>query len=387
MTISAALLIPETMRAVQGRNYGPIDEMLTVEEGVTVPRPSSPLNPRRYRDQMLIRTEAVALAPGDCRVLSGKTRELQGPPAFPYIPGGDACGVVVELPPSAGKTKVPLPFNVGDRVAVRFCDKNYDAAAEFALVSTKVAVRVPETISSVDAAALASAAPAQILATYASPGDRVLVLGAGGGVGAHLCQLLRVRGASYVVGVGSSPINRLCQSPISCDDAIDYTTTDPYIIQKYVEKPFDLIFDLAGGGYTQLEQQQRQRQAVLGPEPPSMIIKPTGHFVTTVPPAGPIFEIRSLWALLQIFVWPILWRTIKSRVRWLGGGLPKYTFAFALTEDRQHLTDLLKLAHERRVQAVVDPHGPFPFTTEGVRKAFHRQESRHANGKVVIRVA
>jgi hypothetical protein len=36
---------------------------------------------------------------------------------------------------------------------------------------------------------------------------------------------------------------------------------------------------------------------------------------------------------------------------------------------------------------VVDPQGPFPFTTEGVRAAFRNLESRHSWGKTVIRVS
>ena len=46
---------------------------------------------------------------------------------------------------------------------------------------------------------------------------------------------------------------------------------------------------------------------------------------------------------------------------------------------------VMEFAAGGNLMAVVE--GPFPFTTEGVRKAFHLQESRHAYGKVVIRVA
>ena len=37
--------------------------------------------------------------------------------------------------------------------------------------------------------------------------------------------------------------------------------------------------------------------------------------------------------------------------------------------------------------ACIDDSGPFPFTTEGIRDAFHLQASRHAKGKVVIKVS
>lgn len=76
---------------------------------------------------MIIKTHAVSLACGDCRVLSGLTRELQGPPSFPYIPGGDASGVVVEIP---NDVKDDFPFKVGDRVAARFVEGPRNALAE-----------------------------------------------------------------------------------------------------------------------------------------------------------------------------------------------------------------------------------------------------------------
>ena len=98
--------LPKTMRAAQGKDYGPIDEMISVEDGVPVPRLDD-LPEKKRSTSMIVRTHAVSLAPGDCRVLSGLTRELQGPPSFPYIPGGDASGVVVVLPEEHAKD---LPF-------------------------------------------------------------------------------------------------------------------------------------------------------------------------------------------------------------------------------------------------------------------------------------
>jgi NADPH:quinone reductase-like Zn-dependent oxidoreductase len=111
--------VPAKMQAVHGIDYGDIDEMLCVVDGVPVPRLVD-LPEKTRKNFMVLRTLAVSLAPGDCRVLSGITRELQGPPSFPYIPGGDCCGIVVELPEHSPKDA--LPFSVGDRVAARFVE-------------------------------------------------------------------------------------------------------------------------------------------------------------------------------------------------------------------------------------------------------------------------
>ena len=80
------------MKAAQGKYFGDVDEVMTVEDGVPLPnleeeynKPQETTHPLfRYatkldrKNHMIIKTLAVALAPGDCRVLSGKTREFQG---------------------------------------------------------------------------------------------------------------------------------------------------------------------------------------------------------------------------------------------------------------------------------------------------------------------
>ena len=374
-TLSPTYTLPTTMRAGQVQDYGDIDTQVSVQDGVAVPQLSK-LSARQRKNQMIVQTHAVSLAPGDVRVLSGKTKEIQGPPALPYIPAGDCSGIVVQLPDNAPSN---LPFRIGDRVAVRFEAKNYDAMAEYALVNSIVACKVPDDLSSEEAAALASAAPATLMARSIQPGERVLVMGASGGVGSHLCQMLHLKGASYIAGVSSSP-ERLLQPPISCEAAIDYTKEDVFAMEKYRKEPFDVIFDLAGGGYQQLQSNLQQDQP--------LIVKTGsmgGRFITTVPPIGPKFEGHSIWQLLNVFLFPTLWKALTSRV-WYRKNLPKYSFALALDADRAHLQETLELASSRKLTAVIDPKGPFPFTSEGLRNAYHLQESRHPHGKVIVRV-
>lgn len=366
------------MRAVQASDYGDINSVIrVVDHDVPVPRLSD-LPRKQQKNGMVLRVLAVSLAPGDCRVLSGKTRELQGPPSFPYIPGGDCCGIVVELPER--NSNDDLPFRVGDRVAARFVDGPRGALGEYALVSTLVAAKVPDGIASEEAAAAVSSSPAMALADYIHAGERVLVLGAGGGVGATFCQAVRLRGASSVVGVSRSS-DLLLKPPISCDEAVDYTTTDVFSVEEFIQNKFDVIVDLAGGGFGRLE------ECIRGHE--SLIVKPGsmgGRFVTTVPTVGPVYEMHSVWEVLKVFLLTGLWKAFTSRT-WYRSKLPKYTFALCLSKDRVHAQRSLDLLHSGKIEGVIDEKGPFPFTTEGVRSAFQLQESRHAHGKVVVRVA
>jgi NADPH:quinone reductase-like Zn-dependent oxidoreductase len=357
------------MRAVQGKELGgDIDTTISVEDGVTVPRLDD-LPPRQRSHVMIVQTRAVALAPGDVRVLSGKTRELQGPPSFPYIPGGDCSGIVVELPKGVEGT---LPFQVGDRVCARFDDIPRGALGEYALVSTKVADKIPDSVSFEEAAALVGASPALVLADYIQEGERVLVIGASGGMGSIFCQMLKHRGAAYVVGVSSSP-DFLLDPPIACNEAIDYRTTDVFELSKFQENKFDVIVDLAGKGFSMLEENVAKNEP--------LIVKTAaqgGRFITTIPPVGPIYEMHNWLTVINHFLFATLWCAIKSRT-WHRSTVPKYTFALCLDAVRAPVTKAMELAASGKLKAVME--GPFPFTSEGVRSALRLQESRHAKGK------
>eukprot|EP00980_Cylindrotheca_fusiformis_P029687 scaffold23708_cov152-Cylindrotheca_fusiformis.AAC.4 len=369
--------VPETktMKAVQAKDYGDIDEMLSVQEGVKYPSLDD-IPARKRKNFMIIKTHAVALACGDCRVLSGMTRELQGPPSFPYIPGGDCSGIVAEIPKGVGNK---FPFKVGDRVAARFVDRPKDALAEYAVIHQAVCEKIPENVSSLDAAALASASPAILLAERIQPGERVLVLGAGGGVGSHTVQVMRDRGASFIAGVSRSP-DRLLAPPLGYDRAIDYTKDDPFSMAEFKKDKFDVILDLACGGWLRIDEDYKN-----GSE---SIVKSASHggrYLTTMLDKA-VFELRSITAAIKLSLLIPSWRVAKSRL-WGRSRLPKYNFAMALPNDRSVMTKTMDLASKGTIQAVLDPKGPSPFTTEGVRKAFRLQESRHIHGKVVVEVS
>lgn len=370
---------PKTMKAAQAKDYGDIDQMLTVEDSVPYPSLANLPTKSQRKNYMIVRTHAVAVACGDCRTLSGLTRELQGPPSFPYIPCGDCSGIVVEIP---DKDMVPnFPFQVGDRICARFVAFPRNVLAEYALVHQAVCEKVPEGITSVDAAALAGACPATLLGERIRAGERILILGGGGGVGSLTCQVMRAQGASFIAAVSQQPADHLLKAPMKYDRVVDYTKEDVFSLKDFQDIPFDVVVDLAGvGGWLSLV---KSSQDGIAP-----IVKPAsqgGRYLTVTPDTA-IFEIHSVPQALKLFLWIPLWRALKSRL-WHRTKLPKYSFAMSLDQERSHLTRTLEMAKNGIVRAVVDPRGPFPFTTEGIRQAFRTQETRHIQGKVVIEVA
>ncbi len=389
------------------------------------PRPQLKSQFQLPKGKILIKTHAVALAPGDVRVLSGKTKELQGPPSMPYIPGGDCSGTVVDMgnvgneSESASPSPSPsvddlgydlgydlgLGYGIGDRVAARFADGPRGAICEYAIISTAMCDVIPDEVSFTEAAALASSATVALSlskkvidgsvtsgsATTGTGGTRipaeklrVLILGAGGGVGSHLCQLLRLRDVGYIAGVSKNPHRLL--NDLGCDAAIDYTSTDsttrqqdPLTIQEWVAKPFDVIVDLASGGsWTKLMTMINNGEGV--------VIKSAaegGRFLT-ISGDEPWYELHGIWPALKKFLFVPLYRAFYSRAFWNKSKMPKYSFAFSLENDREIMRETMKLASEGDLKACIDGRGPFPFTTQGVRDAFELQESRHVEGKVVI---
>lgn len=356
------------MRAVQSQAYGSYKN-LSVD---IIPKPA--LVPK---GKILVETCAVALAPGDVRVLSGKCKEFNGPPSFPYIPGGDCCGIVKDM---GDNDPALLGFDVGDRIAARFGDKApMDCLAEYALISPTMANIVPDNVSSEDAAALASSATiAMHLSKRIQKDERVLVIGAGGGVGSHLCQFLKMKGVKFLAGVSRDP-DRLTEKPILCDKALDYTTNDILDLDNWkTSDPFDTIVDLGGSIWpVLLSNQGREKKIVKS-------AKEGGRFLTTTPDDA-WFELHSFFDALAVFLFPSLWRACYSRA-WKRSSLPSYTYAMSLDKDIDIMNQTLFLASADNLEACIDPRGPFDFTTEGVQEAFKVQESRHAQGKVVISV-
>lgn len=370
--------LPKTMRAAQGKAYGDVDEMISVEDGVPVPTLSQ-IPKKELKRKALVRTLAVALAPGDPRVLSGRTSPLQGPPSFPYIPGGDACGVVLEIGEGAD-----VPFRVGDTVAALFHGMGpRGALGEYAIIHTTACDKVPENVSPEGAAALVSSGkPAVNLANRLQGGERVLIFGAGGGIGSHLCQLARIKGASYVAGV-SKDTERLLKAPLSVDRAIDYNKEDPWTIQEWIDNPFDVIFDMAAAGaWLRILKDSKARKPLI-----IKAAKDGGRYITTTWDE-PCFDAHSMWKMYKKFLFPAIPRAIYSRTV-PRNRIPKYTFAAALDlgDTRPDLTEALTLAGEGKLVPCIDPKGPFPFTTEGVCRAFKLQQSRHVRGKTVIHVS
>jgi NADPH:quinone reductase-like Zn-dependent oxidoreductase len=158
------------------------------------PEPSPYTLPEPGPGQVLVRVTAAPIAPLDLLCATGTS--YFGPPPLPYIPGVQGVGVVVRSDTLPTGTRVWFATDAGMR-------PGDGGLAEAAVVSREQVVPLPPGIRDADAAAMGlSAVAAWMAVTWRGqlrPGERVLVLGAGGVVGQVAVQVAAALGASAVV--------------------------------------------------------------------------------------------------------------------------------------------------------------------------------------------
>jgi NADPH:quinone reductase-like Zn-dependent oxidoreductase len=214
--------------------------------GPEVVRLSDIEQPEPGPGEMLIRVAAAGVTTADWRLRAaafpGAISAVAGRLMFglfrPRKPvlGSDYAGTVEALGPGV------TGFSVGERV---FGFRFGGAHAAFMTVRADGAViRTPDMLSDAEAAALpfGGLCALEFLDRFASvqPGERVLVVGASGGVGAYAVQAARALGA-IVTGVASAANLPLVES-LGADHAIDYRATDPATLSG----PYDVVFDTVG---------------------------------------------------------------------------------------------------------------------------------------------
>jgi NADPH:quinone reductase-like Zn-dependent oxidoreductase len=186
-------------------------------------------------DGVLVRVRAAALHAGDCFVLSGVPYLVRFVAGWPkprnYVPGFDLAGHV-----EAVGRKVTL-FRPGDEVFAS-CGR---ACAEYACGPERIFALKPANLTFEQAAAVPTSALAALHglrdAGRVQPGQRVLVIGASGGVGTYAVQIAKVLGAE-VTGVCSTRNVEMVRA-LGADHVIDYTRED----FARSGKSYDLILD------------------------------------------------------------------------------------------------------------------------------------------------
>ena len=332
ITLAAAAVHTVSMRAALQSGYGTTDVFRVATTARPTPGPG----------EVLVRVAAAGLDRGTWHLMTGRPylMRIMGfgfrAPKEP-VPGLDLAGTVVEVGP--GVTR----FRVGDEVF----GIGRGSFAELACAREDKLVKKPASVTFDQAAVLAVSGGTAVQAIEAvgvTRGDRVLVIGASGGVGTYAVQIAKALGAE-VTGVASTAKLDTVRAA-GADHVIDYTTED------FAEgsTTYDAILDIGGG--TSL---RRLRRAMT----------PTGRLVFVGNEHGGDWTAgfgRQIWA-----------KAISPFVRQ----------RFAILAAKEHHTHLEKLA------AFVDRGQVAPFIDRrvplaGLVSALLDLEAGRVRGKVVI---
>jgi NADPH:quinone reductase-like Zn-dependent oxidoreductase len=215
-----------TMKATRFHAYG--DSGVLRYEEAPKPGPAA--------GEVLVEVAATSFNPLDAKIRAG---HLSGifPIALPHVPGLDVAGRVVAL--GEGVTR----WQVGDRVFGFVPMLRDGAAAEFVTVPQDALAAAPASIPPADAAAVPAVGLTawQALFEHAGiqAGQRVLINGAGGGVGGFAVQLAKRAGA-HVIATASARSADTVRAQ-GADQVIDYTVTSP---ADAVTEPVDAVLNL-----------------------------------------------------------------------------------------------------------------------------------------------
>jgi NADPH:quinone reductase-like Zn-dependent oxidoreductase len=323
------------MKAIVQDKYGSTD-VLELRE---IDRPT--IGP----DDVLVRVRAAGVDPGVWHLMTGLPYLIRvmgyGLRAPKWRIRGRALSGSVEL---VGENVTG--FHPGDEV-FGTCEGSF---ADYASARADRLAPKPTNLTFEQAATVPISAQTALQALRdagrVQPGQRVLIIGAAGGVGSFAVQLAKGYGA-YVTGVCGTEKAELVRS-IGADDVIDYTRTD------FADgtRRYDLILDTAGN------RSLSHLRRALAPEGTLVIIGGEG--------GG-----RWLGMMGRIFRTMVLAPFVRQRLRFLSA-----------TERAEDLRLLKELIEAGKVTPVIDRTYPLSQASEAIRYL----ERGHARGKVVIAV-
>lgn len=320
------------MRAMQVTAY---DEPLTLQE-LEMPMPG--------QGEVLIQVDTCGLNFGDLLIIKGTYQEK---PPLPFTLGMEMAGTITALGEGVDHLKV------GQRVAAY---TGFNGLAEYAAIPAAVCVPIPDEMTAVDAAAfLIAYGTSHVALDYKArlqPGERLLVLGASGGIGLTAVELGKLMGAEVIAVARGADKLAVCKEA-GADHLINSETDDIRAIVKELGGA-DVVYDPVGGD---------QFKAAMRACNPEARLIPLGFASGEVPqiPAN-ILLVKNLSVLG--FYW---------------GGYAKIKPSV--------LTDSFATLIEWYVAGKLKPHVSNVLPLEQANDALALLRDRKATGKVVVQVA
>ena len=286
-------------------------------------------------DQILVEVHAASVNPIDWKIRDGMMGDRYGK-EFPMVLGLDASGVVVKVGDSVTE------FKEGDEVYARSDNGAGKCYAEYVALNPGTVALKPESLSHVEAAAIPLAALTPLIGMRdcagLKAGDRILIIGASGGVGIFAVQIAKLMGAEVTAVCSTRNID--LAKEIGADRVIDYTKGE--VLQAGDD--YDVIYDTVGA------------QTYVSAKP---ALKEEGIYLTLVPVPGIDFFIPG------------------QTERMTGKG-----YFVAWTPHASDLRILSDWVASGQLRPVIDSEYPL----EEIRQAHERSQTLRAQGKIIIRM-
>ena len=235
------------MKAARIVRFGP--PSVIADDDLPQPKPAT--------GQLLVRVKAAGVGNWDALIREGKV-QLQ---PLPLILGSELAGIVEGIGADVSG------FTLGDEVYGATNEQFSGAYAEYALPFAKMIAPKPKTLNFVEAASapIVSVTAWQMLFEYGhvTAGQRVLVHGAAGNVGAYAVQLAKQAGLHVVATASSADLDYV--RALGADTVVDYKK------ERFEDSAagVDVVLDTVGGDI--------QRRSV-------RVLKPGGILVSVVSP-------------------------------------------------------------------------------------------------------
>jgi NADPH2:quinone reductase len=320
------------MRAMQVTAY---DQPLSMQE-VDIPTPKA--------GEVLVRIDTCGMNFGDTLMIKGTYQEK---PPLPFTIGMELAGTVTEV--GADVTSVTK----GQRIAAY---TGFGGLAEYAAVPAEICVPIPDEMSSVDAAAFLIAYGTSHVAldfkAGLKAGERLLVLGASGGVGLTAVELGKLMGAEVIACARGAEKLAVCKAA-GADHLIDSESDDIRSIVKGLGGA-DVVYDPVGGD---------QFKAALRACNPEARLLPLGFASGEVPQIP-----ANILLVKNLTVMGVYW-----------GGYAKLRPSV--------LTDSFKTLFDWYVDGKLKPHVSNVLPLDRANDALDLLRTRKATGKVVVQTA
>ena len=251
-TATRAPAVPATMRAAIIREHG-ASNTLRVQEVPT---------PRAGPDELLIRVGAVGLNHLDVFARQGLKGPGVHPIILPHVSGVDVAGTIATGPRAGERVLVDPAIGCGvcrqcRRGELSMCssytilgEHRWGGLAEYVVVPASNVIPLPDAIPFTQAAAVPAAYTTAwrgvITVGRVQPGERLLVVGASGGVGCAALQI-GVRAGAEVLAIAGTEAKRLRARELGAVAAFDSRSDWLSQVMEWTDgEGVDLVHDAVG---------------------------------------------------------------------------------------------------------------------------------------------